>query len=163
MFPITPTGLDFDDPFVSTGGTGRRRNRRKRVRNLSSRLIAVFFGMTLLSAACGPSDSDFTEFSAYRSADGKYLVIVDSAHSKLAFGAETIRVHVVDKHKQQRHHIVTTKIANDGARMTESNIGAAWTGPDTIRFCLAGAEQQDSILKIDLAARSYTEENGSCS
>lgn len=122
-------------------------------------LVAV----TIFSTACGPSDSDFTEFSTYKSPDGRYFVIIDSAHSKLAFGPETIRVHVVEKDKKVRSHVVTTKIANDGGGISDSNVKAKWLQADVIQFCLSGVEQEANILEINVRKLSHTEVNKNCS
>ena len=111
--------------------------------------------MTLLLTACGPSESDFTEFSSYDSPDGRYAVIIDSAHSKLAFGPETLRVYVVERENRVRNHVVTTKIANDGGGISDSNLKANWIRSDVIQFCLSGVEQKDSILEIDVRQRVY--------
>lgn len=117
----------------------------------------------LFSTACGPSDSDFTEFSTYKSPDGSYFVIIDSAHSKLAFGPKTIKVYVVEKDKRVRNHVVTTKIANDGGSISDSNVKAKWIQADVIQFCLSGVEQEDNILEINVRKLLHTEENINCS
>lgn len=91
---------------------------------MSIRLTPFLVAFVVFTTACGPSDSDFSEFSTYRSPDGSYYVIIDSAHSKLAFGPETIRVYVVEKDKRVRNYIVTTKIANDGGGISETNVKA---------------------------------------
>lgn len=111
--------------------------------------------MTLLLTACGPSESDFTAFSSYASPDGRYAVIIDSAHSRLAFGPETIRVYVVEKETRVRNHIVTMKIANDGGGIGDANVKANWIRSDLIQFCLSGVEQRDSILEIDVRQRVH--------
>lgn len=126
-------------------------------------LITSLVVIMLFSTACGPSDSDFTEFSTYKSPDGSYFVIIDSARSKLAFGPETIRVHVVKKDKRVRNHVVTTKIANDGGGISDSNVKAKWVQADVIQFCLSGVEQEDNILEINVRKMSHTEENINCS
>ena len=119
--------------------------------------------ITLFSTACGPSDSDFTEFSTYKSPDGGYFVIIDSAHSKLAFGPETIKVHVVEKDRRVRNHVVTAKIANDGGGISDSNVKAKWIKADVIQLCLSGVEQEDNILEINVRKLSYTEVKNNCS
>ena len=130
---------------------------------LSARLITSLVAITLFSTACGPSDSDFTEFSTYKSPDGSYFVINDSAHSKLAFGPETIRVYVVEKDKRLRNHIVTTKIANDGGGIRNSNVKAKWIQSEVIQFCFSGVEQKDNILEINVRTFSHTEFHETCS
>ena len=126
-------------------------------------LITSLVVITLFLTACGPSDSDFTEFSTYKSPDGSYFVIIDSAHSKLAFGPETIRVHVVEKDKRVRNHVVTTKIANDGGGINNSNVKAKWVHTKVIQFCLSGVEQEDNILEINVQKLSHTEVYKNCS
>ena len=130
---------------------------------MSIRLIAFVLGTALFASACGPSDSDFSEFSTFGSPDGKYYVIIDSAHSKLAFGPETIRVYVVAKDKRVRNHVATTKIANDGGGINDSNVKSKWIQPDVIQFCLSGAEQEDIVLEINIRTLSNSEVKGSCS
>ena len=126
-------------------------------------LITSLVVITLFLTACGPSDSDFTEFSTYKSPDGSYFVIIDSAHSKLAFGPETIRVHVVEKDKRVRNHVLTTKIANDGGGISNSNVKAKWVHTKVIQFCLSGVEQEDNILEINVQKLSHTEVYKNCS
>ena len=126
-------------------------------------LITSLVVITFFLTACGPSDSDFTEFSTYKSPDGSYFVIIDSAHSKLAFGPETIRVHVVEKDKRVRNHVVTTKIANDGGGISNSNVKAKWVHTKVIQFCLSGVEQEDNILEINVQKLSHTEVYKNCS
>jgi hypothetical protein len=130
---------------------------------LSARLIAFVLGTALFASACGPSDSDFSEFSTFASPDGKYYVIIDSAHSKLAFGPETIRVYVVAKDKRVRNHVTTTKIANDGGGSNETNVKSKWIQPDVIQFCLSGVEQEDIVLEINMRTLSHSEVKGNCS
>lgn len=124
--------------------------------------ITCLVAFTLLLTACGPSESDFTEFSTYKSPDGSYYVIIDSAHSKLAFGPETIKVYVVEKEKRIRNHIVTTKISNDGAGINSSNVKAKWIQSDVIQFCLSGVEQKDSVLEIDVRTHSHNKVEKKC-
>jgi hypothetical protein len=121
------------------------------------------FAIAIFATACGPADSDFNEFSTYKSPDGQYFVIVDSARSALAFGPETIRVYVVEKEKRVRNHIVTTKIANDGGGISNANVKVTWIQSDTIKFCLTGVEQEDSVLEINLRTFSHTETKKNCS
>jgi hypothetical protein len=130
---------------------------------LSARLIAFVLGTALFASACGPSDSDFSEFSTFVSPDDKYYVIIDSAHSTLAFGPETIRVYVVAKDTRVRNHVVTTKIANDGGGINDSNVKPKWIRADVIQICLSGVEQEDSVLKINLQTLSHSENKGNCS
>lgn len=118
-------------------------------------------GLTVIIAGCGPSDSDFKEFSKYESPDGKYTVTVDYAHSRFAFGPETIRVFVTPKGSRARNHIVTTKISNDGGKTAE-NIKAEWTRENQIRLCLSGVEQEDSVLEINLPEHSFSEVKEKC-
>ena len=129
---------------------------------MNSRLITCVTGIALLSSACGPSDSDFSEFSTYKSPDSQYSVIIDSAHSRLAFGPETIRVYVGTKDKPERKHVITTKIANDGGGISNSNIKANWIHPDVIQLCLSGVEQEDRILEINLRNLSHTQVSKKC-
>ena len=117
--------------------------------------------ITVLITGCGPSDSDFMEFSSYESPDGNYTVVVDYAHSSFAFGPETIRVFVTPKASKARNHIVTTKISNDGG-ITAENIKAEWVQSDIIKFCMTGVEQDDRVLEINLQTFSYSEVNDSC-
>ena len=117
----------------------------------------------LLSSACGRPESDFTEHSTYNSPDEDYSIIVDSAHSKLAFGPETLRFYMVKKESKERKHIVTTKIANDGGLITDENLRAEWIQNYVIQFCLSGAEQNNHILRINLRTLTYTEKNIECS
>ena len=130
---------------------------------MSARLKAFILGTALLLSACGPSDSDFSEFSTSESPDGKFYVIIDSAHSTLAFGPETIRVYVIAKDKRVRNHVVTTKIANDGGGISNSNVKVKWVQVDVIQFCLSGVEQEDNVLEINVRKLSYTEANKNCS
>ena len=130
---------------------------------MSVRLIAAVVGTALLSSACGPSDSDFSEFSTFKSPDGKYFVIIDSAHSRLAFGPETIRFYVAAKESRVRNHVVTTKIANDGGGINDSNVKPKWIQSDVIQFCLSGAEQEDTVVEINLRTLSHSEASGNCS
>ena len=97
------------------------------------------------------------------SPDDKYYVIIDSAHSTLAFGPETIRVYVVAKDKRVRNHVVTTKIANDGGGINDSNVKPKWIQPDVIQFCLSGVEQEDSVLEINIRTLSHSEDKENCS
>ncbi len=126
---------------------------------LANKYLAL--GLTVVTSGCGPSDSDFKEFSTYESPDGKYTVLIDYAHSSFAFGPETIRVFVMPKGSRTRNHIVTTKISNDGG-ITAENIRAEWTGNDQIKFCLSGVEQEDSVLEINLPERSFSEVKEKC-
>lgn len=125
---------------------------------LSARSMVYLLGIVCCISACGPSNSDFTEFSTYKSPGGNHFVIVDSAHSKTAFGPETIRVYVVEKDSRARNHVVTTKIANDGGGISNENIKAEWINSDIIKFCLSGAEQEDSVLKINVRTFLHSEE-----
>ena len=134
-----------------------------RVPTLSGRLIAVVLGLVLSTSACGPSTSDFSEYSTFESPDGKHTVVIDSAHSRLAFGPETIRVYVVAKDTGERNHIVTTTISNDGAGISDANVKATWIQTDVIQFCLSGVEQEDAILEIDIRKLSHTEASKNCS
>ena len=121
----------------------------------------VLLGTAVFIAACGPSDSDFKVFSTYESPDGSNTIVVDYAHSIFAFGPETIRVFVIRKGGQDRNHIVTTKVSNDGG-ITAKNIKAEWAQENVIKFCLSGVEQEDSVLVIDLRDLSYSEIEEKC-
>ena len=121
----------------------------------------VLLGTAVVIAACGPSDSDFKEFSTYESPDGSNTIVVDYAHSIFAFGPETIRVFVIRKGGQDRNHIVTTKVSNDGG-ITAKNIKVEWAQENVIKFCLSGVEQEDSVLVIDLRDLSYSEIEEKC-
>jgi len=110
-----------------------------------------------------PSDSDFSEFSAYEAPNGERTVVVDSAHSVLAYGAETIRVYVSGTDTGARTHVVTTKIANDGSDITSENVRAEWIHTDVLSLCLTGMEQDDRILEIDVRMLSYAERTQKCS
>jgi hypothetical protein len=90
-------------------------------------------------------------------------LIIDSAHSVLAFGPETIKVYVVEKDTRVRKHIVTTKIANDGGGISSSNVKAEWMQPEVIKLCLTGVEQEDSVLKINLRTFSHIAGKENCS
>lgn len=129
---------------------------------LRIRIIVPVIAITFLVSACGPSDSDFKAFATYRSPDGKYTVTIDSAHSVLAYGPDTIRVYVSATGSRVRNHIVTTKISNDGG-IGPANISAEWTQRWTIKFCLNGVEQEDSVLEIDIRKLSHTERQEKCS
>jgi len=118
-------------------------------------------GIAVFVTACGPSESDFKEFSTYESPDGGNTIIIDYAHSMFAFGPETIRVFVVRKGDQARSHVVTTKISNDGG-ITDKNIKAEWKQESVVEFCLTGVEQEDSVLIINLRDLSYTENEEKC-
>jgi len=118
-------------------------------------------GIAVFVTACGPSESDFKEFSTYKSPGGGNTIIIDYAHSMFAFGPETIRVFVVRKGGQTRSHVVTTKISNDGG-ITDKNIKAEWKQENVVEFCLSGVEQKDSILIINLRDLSYTENEEKC-
>jgi len=126
---------------------------------LSNKFLAL--GFTAFITGCGPSDADFMEFSTYESPDGNFTVVVDYAHSRFAFGPETIRVFVTPKGSRARNHIVTTKISNDGG-ITAENIEAEWKEKNKIRFCLSGVEQEDSVLVINLQEHSYSEVKEKC-
>jgi hypothetical protein len=128
---------------------------------LISKKRSVLLGTAVFIAACGPSDSDFKEFSTYESPDGSNTIVVDYAHSIFAFGPETIRVFVIRKGGQDRNHIVTTKVSNDGG-ITAKNIKAEWAQENQIKFCLSGVEQEDSVLVIDLRDLSYSEIEEKC-
>ena len=121
----------------------------------------ALLGITVFIAACGQSDADFKEFSTYESPDGSNTIFVDYAHSIFAFGPEKIRVFVMRKGGQDRNHIVTTKVSNDGG-ITAKNIKAEWAQENVIKFCLSGVEQEDSVLVIDLRDLSYSEIEEKC-
>jgi hypothetical protein len=70
-------------------------------------------------------------------------------------------VFVTPKGSRARNHIVTTKISNDGGITTE-NIEAEWKGKNTIKFCMTGVEQEDSVLIINLQEHSYSEAKEKC-
>ena len=90
-------------------------------------------------------------------------MIVESAHSRFAFGPETIKVYAVEKEKRTRKHIVTTRISNDGGGIRDANIRTQWLQPHIIRFCLSGVEQNDIILEINLRTNSHNEVEKPCS
>lgn len=126
------------------------------------RIMAFVLGIASYATGCGPSDADFSEFSTYETPDGKWVVVVDSAHSILAFGTETLRIYVSGVDTQARRHVVTTKIANDGAGITSANVSAEWMQTDILKFCLTGVEQQDSVLEINVRTLSYLERVEEC-
>ena len=130
---------------------------------MNIRLTTFLVFITLFVAACGPADSDFTEFSTYKSPDGNFYVIIDAAHSRFAFGPETIKVYVARKDMRVRNHIVTTRIANDGGGIREENVKARWLEPEVIHFCLSGAEQSDRVFEINVRSLLHTEESMECS
>ena len=132
---------------------------RERLVKLAGNLLAL--GFAAAASGCGPSDSEFIEFSTYRSPDGDYTVVVDYAHSMFAFGPETVRVFVMPRGSRARNHIVTTKISNDGG-ITAENIKAQWKDKNTIEFCMSGVEQEDSVLIINLHEHSYSEVKKKC-
>ena len=126
---------------------------------LARRFLAT--GCSILIAGCGPSESDFKEFSSYKSPDGSYTVVIDYAHSRFAYGPETVRVFVNPRGSRARNHIVTTKISNDGGIAAE-NIKAVWKGNYIIEFCMSGVEQEDNIITINLQEHSYLEVREKC-
>jgi len=132
-------------------------------RLLSARLIALAPGIAPLLSACGLSDSDFPEFSTFESPGDEYHVTIDSAHSRLEFGSETIRVYVVGKEERARNHVVTAKIANDGGGNSDAKAKSKWIQPDVMRLCLSGAEQEDNVLEIYIRTLSHSEAKGNCS
>lgn len=125
--------------------------------------LTVGFGLMLCASACGPSDSDFTEFSKFISPDGKQYVVIDSAHSVLAYGPETLRIYVSVEGSSTVTHVVTTKIANDGAGISDKNVRAEWVNHDILRLCLTGVEQEDYVLEVDIRKVSYIEKTQNCS
>jgi hypothetical protein len=127
------------------------------LRTLAAGLVFVF-----IISACGPSDADFTEFSKYSSPDGKQYVVIDSAHSVLAFGPETLRIYVSEGDNSSPTLVVTTKIANDGTGISEKNITADWISRDILSLCLRGVEQEDHILEINIREVSYVEKSQNC-
>lgn len=135
--------------------------RNRQERELKFRHFMIIPGIALAAAACRPSDSDFSEFSTHASPDGEATVVVDTAHSKLAYGPETVRIFIVPRGSRARNHVLTTKIANDGG-ITAANITAEWLQPDVIQFCLSGVEQQDKVLKINITTYEYTDETEKC-
>lgn len=112
--------------------------------------------------SCGATDADFVEFSRYESPDKTWTVEIDSAHSVLAYGPETIRVFVSDGRNRTRVHVVTTKIANDGTGISDENIRAEWVDRENTRFCLTGVEQRDRVLKINTRTRVHIEQDEKC-
>lgn len=129
---------------------------------MDTRTIVITSGIFTCIVACGPSDADFTAFSSYRAPDGTQTVVADSAHSVLAYGPETVRFFVVGENSQERKHVLTTKISNDGTGITADNIRAEWVQPDVLRLCLTGVEQEGRVLEIDVQALSYVEEEQEC-
>ncbi len=130
---------------------------------MSVRLKSYLPVVAFLLSACGPSDSDFEEYSVFRSPAGTYQVAIDLAHSKLAFGPEIIKVYVIDSSNGTRNHIVTTKIANDGGGIDDSNVKASWIQSEIVQLCLSGAEQDDRVLEINVRAGTYSEHKKACS
>ena len=135
-----------------------RSNFLTRLRGFTSAFITV-----LAVTACGPSDADFREFASYPSPRGSLNVIVDSAHSPLPFGPETIRIYVNPGGSQARNHVLTTKIANDGGGVSSTNVQVKWLAEDKIQFCLSGDEQQDKIIEINLLNLRFSEVSQPCS
>lgn len=121
----------------------------------------VTLGIAVFVTACGPSESDFKAFSTYDSPGGSHTIVIDYAHSLFAFGPETIRVFAVRKGSQDRSHVVTTRISNDGG-ITDRNIRAEWKHENLVEFCLSGVEQVDRVLIINLRDLSYTENEETC-
>jgi hypothetical protein len=72
-------------------------------------------------------------------------------------------VYVVEKDNRVRNHVVTTKISNDGGGVSRSNLEVEWVRSDIIKFCLTGAEQEDSILEINVQTLAYSERKKNCS
>lgn len=125
--------------------------------------ILFIFGACISTISCGPSNADFVEFKRYTSPNLSQVVIVESAHSVLAYGPETVRFFVMVNEKDEKTHVLTTKIANDGGGVTDKNIQAEWLQDNIIKFCLTGDEQQDVIIEIDLGKGSYQKRKEQCS
>ena len=123
----------------------------------------VVLGVAIIAISCGPSDADFSEFANYVSPDEKHTVIVDSAHSILSYGPETIRIYVAEGSSQERRHVVTTKIANDGTGISPKNLEVMWIQVHIVRFCLSGVEQKDSVLEVNTRTFTFSERSERCS
>lgn len=61
-----------------------------------------------------------------------------------------------------RSPVVSTKVANDGTGISPANVRAEWRTADSLRFCLAGVEQNDRVLDIDVQTLAYAERVEQC-
>jgi len=123
----------------------------------------VLFGVFLSVTACGPSDSDFTEFDTFYSPDEKHRVVVEMApKNSFAFSPETIRFQLAEQGTSERYLLGTTSLANDGSRIMAENIRATWIDSKTVRICLSGAEQDDEAIVIDVLTASFSVESAKC-
>lgn len=119
--------------------------------------------MSLGLAACGPSDADFVEFDTFTSPDNTYRVTIESAPARsLSFSPEDVRFYAVGPGNDERVLIGTTRLSNDGSRLTDRNIRAEWVGAGALEACLAGSEQDDEIVIVDLVAMSFSTESAAC-
>ncbi len=129
--------------------------------NVDVRYIIILVCIMCLSG-CGPSDANFSVFSTIQDQSGQHTVIIESAHSILANGPETIRVYVKSLGTGKLEHIVTTKIANDGGEISSTNIRSEWKNSNTLSLCLSGVEQEDRVLDIYVRTLSYSETVEKC-
>ena len=117
----------------------------------------IILGYITCLIGCDLSNADFSVFSTIQDQSGQDKVIIESAHSVLAYGPETIRVYVRNPNTGTRELVVTTKIANDGAGISTENIRSEWKNSRILSFCLSGVEQEDRILGINVETLFYSE------
>jgi len=116
----------------------------------------------IVFAGCGPSAADFELYDTFRSPQNSREVVVQIAYSKLAFGPTTVRFSARDVDSAELVEIVTTRISNDGSNITDENLGAEWVNERTLRLCLRGVEQADSVLEIDVVSGTHSETESPC-
>ena len=121
-----------------------------------------FIFYILIFSGCGPSESDFKEYSRYLSPDNSSVVAVSLAPAKLAYGPTSVRIKLIEEKSGNLHHIVSTKVANDGVPLSDKNISATWIDVDTLNLCLSGDEQQDEKIEIKLSTASYSSSIEEC-
>ena len=121
-----------------------------------------FIFYILIFSGCGTSESDFEEYSRYLSPDNTSTVAILLAPAKLAYGPTSVRIDLIDEESGNLHHILSTKVANDGVPLSDNNISSSWVDVDTLHLCLSGDEQQDEQIEIKLSTASYSSSITEC-
>lgn len=121
--------------------------------------VACLAIIAVMMAACGSSDAEFQTIETLASQDG--LVILEYAPSDLASGPAAIRLRLdVDESGTMLYE---GEILNDGSAVTAENIQVDTSKQGYLWLCLNSAEQEDVVVRIELATGLVIEEERHCS
>lgn len=110
---------------------------------------ACAFALPLLAGACGTGEE--VPFSDTPTADGRYVLHVGVAESRMPQGPRHVRVYLRERGAADAPPLLDTTLANDGVPFTRANIAVRWIASRTALLCLRASDRPDRGWRIEVS------------